>query len=68
MDGLNILHQWLFGGFLLQNFGKVVGPYEYYLLFCECRWGGGSTWEVLGTPQPYVRFRQCPTVVALGVP
>ena len=33
--------------FLAQNFGKGVGTCEYCLLFCECRWGGGSIWRQL---------------------
>ena len=32
-------------GFLLQNFGCVVGTYKSHLPFCECRSGGGSTWR-----------------------
>ena len=35
-------------GFLTQNFGPAVGTYECYLPFCECRWGGGSTWRWWG--------------------
>ena len=32
-------------GFLHQTFGKVVGTYKCHLQFCECGWGGGSTWR-----------------------
>ena len=32
-------------GFLLQNFGKVVGTYECHLLLCKCRWTGGPNEE-----------------------
>ena len=34
--------------FLPQNFGPLVGTYEGFLLFCECRWDGDSTWRWWG--------------------
>ena len=42
--------------FLPQNFGKVVGTYEWHLLFCECRWSDGSTWDISTQVQ---RWRGC---------
>ena len=39
--------------FLPLNFGPVVGTYEGLLLFCECTWGGDSTWRLWRTPQHY---------------
>ena len=40
--------------FLSKNFGPLAGTYECCLLFCECRWGGDSTWEVVGSPQHHI--------------
>ena len=34
--------------FLPQNFGPVVWTYKGVLLFCECIWGGDSTWRWWG--------------------
>ena len=34
--------------FLPQNFGPMVGTYDWLLLFCECRWGGESMWRWWG--------------------
>ena len=31
--------------FLHQNFGPTVGTCECLSLYCECRWGGDSTWR-----------------------
>ena len=39
--------------FLPQNFGNVVGTYEWYLSFYECRPSGNIHSEVPGTLKPY---------------